>query len=517
MAAKQVLNLGKGGLNKDVPAVLLPENVFTDVRNVRFGNDSVSAITGEVLYKNLSTITPGQGIFWRRPDQGYNIFLKNGLAVRVDAAGNEATIFTSADPKYNNSVWDCITFNGGYAIVVNNGKSTPLYLLYNSLVAGTNFQELPGWNYIGGLTVFAKVVRQLGYSLVAANLTLDQAGTVTYAPSTIRISVQAATGQIPSVWLPGLTTDTADEFEINSTSPILDMKELRGVMYVYSDDSIHALTINTGNTRLQPYASGYGILNTNCVEEFDGKHLVVDRNDIYVHNGSGGIQSIADERVRNYFFNTLNKSQSDKVFVKRHAKNDEIWVYFPTGASTVCNEALIYQYRHDVWSIRDVPNVVSAFKSFSTNGSSYVYADERVYMTTSEGNRVFIADEGYQMWNTTTDAFYNHTCYVAKDKLNVGDTLGTYAISSFTPIFDSVSGGADLTVTVTGQNNYMAAADYSNASGRDAFHFLPNNTDAQGYKVDPRTKGRLLNYKISGVGPWRLALYGADIGPADRR
>ena len=56
-------------------------------------------------------------------------------------------------------------------------------------------------------------------------------------------------------------------------------------MYVYSSDSIHVLSIKGGTSVVQPYAKGYGILNTNCVVEFDGRHFVVDRNDIYTHTG----------------------------------------------------------------------------------------------------------------------------------------------------------------------------------------------------------------------------------------
>jgi len=230
--AEQIKDLGQGGLNTDLPAMLVPMNTFTDCLNVRFNNNAVETITGEALGRTVS-IAPNFGIHWKRPDQGYNIFIKDGNAVRVDAAGNSSAMLASSETKYLNSDWQSTLFNGGFSIVINNGKSTPLYCLYGDPVAGTTFQPLPGWNYIPGITVTAKVVKALNYSLVAANLSITDGITVTNAPGTIRISVQAGTGAIPSVWQPGLTTDTADEFEVSSTSPILNMLDLKGNMFFY--------------------------------------------------------------------------------------------------------------------------------------------------------------------------------------------------------------------------------------------------------------------------------------------
>lgn len=516
MATTQVLNLGQGGMVKDVPPLILPENIFSEASNVRFNNDSISTIKGEAVHHNATTILPRYGIHWRRPDQGYDIFLQDDRAVRVDAAGNESSVMNLANPAFANSKWDCITFNGGYAIVINNGTSTPKYMLFGDPVAGVSFQDLPGWNYRSGLTITAKVVRQLGYSLVAANLTIVEGSTITNAPSTIRVSVQAPTGGIPQVWQPGVTTDTADEFEINSTSPILDMAELRGNMYVYASDTIHVLSIIGGNSRLQPYAKGYGILNTGCVTEFEGKHFVVDRNDIYVHAGQGKPDSIAEKRVKDYFFDNLNKAQSEKVFVQRNAKYKEVWIFFPKGTSTECNEALIFNYASNTWTTRKVANVLSGFNGFSRADNLFVYSDERMISCLAKGSRVLKMDEGDKLWDPATNTLVDMIGYVAREKLNSGDTSMSTHVSAITPFFDQVPEGNTLSITVTSQNNYTKPADFSNTSGRDTVTIDPND-ESQGYIVHPRVSGRVLNYKISGIAPWRLSILGLETQPNSRR
>jgi hypothetical protein len=512
--AEQIKELGAGGLNTDLPAMLVSMNTFTDVLNVRFDDNAVQTITGEALSRVVSII-PDFGIHWRRPDQGYNIFIKNGYAVRVDAAGNSSAMLSSNDSVYNNSNWQSAAFNGGFAIVINNGASTPHYCLYGSTTAGTTFQPLPGWNYLTGLAVTAKVIRSLNYSLVAANLTLNQDGVITNAPGTIRISTQAPTGNIPQVWQPGLTTDTADEFELSSTSPVLDLLELRGSMFVYSQDSINMLTIGAA-TKVTPYSKSYGILNTDCVCEFDGNHFVVDRNDIYTHNGSGSIQSLADFRIKKYFFSSLNKSALDKVYVVKNPFNKEIWLCYPKGSSTLCTEALIYQYKNNTWSKRALVGNTYGFTGPANVNNTFQYAKDVVYMTTNT-TQTLVTDDNYLMWNgVALDAY---TSYVEKKKLNTGDVTGSTLVSTIYPIFDKVPAIASITIRVVGQNNYVDDVDLSTDAPnlKDTFVFLPNNERSQGYKVDSRVNGRVLNYRITSQDYWRLAAFALDARPADRR
>jgi hypothetical protein len=511
--SEQVKGLGSGGWCYDTPSVTLPMNVFSDVLNVRFDDDSVQSITGETTHRNLP-ITADYGVHWRRPDQGYNIFGHDGVFYRVDAAGSQSLMLNSVAAQYAGSNWQDTYFNGGYAIVINNGKSTPLYCLYNDPVAGSSFQELPNWNYISGLTVYAAVVRSLNYSLVAANLTLTQGGTTTYAPGTIRVSVQAATGAIPTVWLPGLTTDTADEFELSSTSPVLDMMELRGNMFVYSQDSISVLTIGQ-TTRVSPYSKTYGILGTDCVCEFDGNHFVVDRNDIYVHNGSGAINSIADFRIKKYFFSNLNQSHIDKVNVIRDIRHKEIWICYPKGTATSCTEALIFQYKNNTWTKRALGNITYTFTGPANTSNSWQYGIDAVYLCTT-GTQTLMTNDSYLMWNGSTLASY--TSYAEKLKMNTGDVSGSSYINAIYPVFDRVPSGSTITIRVSGQNGYVDNADLSvDGSNRTTFLFDDSAQNSKRYKVDPRANGRLFNYRISAQGEWRLATLSVDAQQADRR
>lgn len=507
----QINNLGSGGINFDTSPLLLAPNVFSNGKNIRFRNGSVETITGETTGLTLSSAV-NFGVHWRRPDQSYNIFGKDGVFYRADSAGNISTMLNSSATKYTDSSWQSTYFNGGFAVVINNGKSTPLYCLYGDLNASNSFQELPNWNYLTNLTVTAKVIRSLNYSLVAANLTLNDNGTITNAPGTIRVSVQAPTGGIPQVWQPGLTTDTADEFELSSTSPILDMAELRGNMYVYSQDSISVLSIGQIST-VKPYSKTYGILNTNCVTEFDGNHFVVDNNDIYVHNGSGKIESVAYGLVKDYFFSTLNSSKVSLVHVSKYKYYNEIWINYPTGSSNYCNQALIFNYKTNTWSLRTLPNITFAFNGPVNQNSLFNYTKDCLYLAKNT-NGTLVTDNNYLMFDTVTNSLTSYESFVEKKKLNIGDLKGSNLITSVYPVFDSVPSETTLNISCKGQNNYTADVSYD---AGDVFVFEPSNERSQGYKVDPRTNGRLMNLKISSNGHWRFVLYDLDIKPVDRR
>jgi len=114
---------------------------------------------------------------------------------------------------------------------------------------------------------------------------------------------------------------------------------------------------------------------------------------------------------------------------------------------------------------------------------------------------------------------YNGSSFVAYDsyvskKINTGDLTGSSIINAIYPVFDKVSNSASISIKVLGQNNYIDNPTYTSS---DVFTFLPNNQKSQGYKVDPRVNGRVMNLYITSTDYWRLPTLAFDVRPADRR
>ena len=116
------------------------------------------------------------------------------------------------------------------------------------------------------------------------------------------------------------------------------------------------------------------------------------------------------------------------------------------------------------------------------------------------------------MWNGSSLASFNS--YIEKRKLNTGELSTGTLISSIYPVFDNVPSDSNINISVVSQNNYI---DNPTFASNDVFVFEPNNTRSQGYKVDPRTSGRVINYKIQSTGYWRLCTFSLDAKPLDRR
>jgi len=214
------------------------------------------------------------------------------------------------------------------------------------------------------------IVESFGNLLVAGDLTeIDSTNAnkiIRRLSGVVRTSDVAVPGSVPNNWNPFTAgVSTADEFTLSESNVIQDMKSIQGNMYIYSTDSIHAMRL-TGNAKapvaFTPVTDEYGCLVTGAIKEYDGKHFVVGSNDIYVFAGNPGtIKSLAAGRVKEYFYNNLNPIHERQMFILQNHQESEIWVCYPTLNSTggECDEALIWNYRDNTWTIRDLNAVAS--------------------------------------------------------------------------------------------------------------------------------------------------------------
>ena len=212
-----------------------------------------------------------------------------------------------------------------------------------------------GTNTLGGFSAFTIAIAD------DTPVLLGEAPTVRRLTGVVRTSDVAVAGSVPANWDPFQAgVSTADEFTLSDTATVQDMAELQGNLYIYTNSSIHSMSL-TGNTatpvRVNPVTDQYGVQSTNAVLEYDGKHFVIGSNDIYLFGGHpGNIQSVSDGRIRRYFYDNINPIHERALFTLLNQAFDEIWVCYPTLTSLAgeSNEALIWNYRDNTWSIRDL-------------------------------------------------------------------------------------------------------------------------------------------------------------------
>jgi len=89
------------------------------------------------------------------------------------------------------------------------------------------------------------------------------------------------------------------------------------------------------------------IMSSQCVIEYDGIFYWAGVDRFLMYNGV--VQEIPNDTNLNYFFDNLNYAQRQKVWATKVPRWGEIWWFYPSGTSTECNNAIIYNVREKIW------------------------------------------------------------------------------------------------------------------------------------------------------------------------
>lgn len=573
-----IAGLADVGLIEDMPSVALPPNAFSDVNNVRFRDGAIRKFPGdETLLGSLTDVV--YTAYWPSPSGTRYIAISDNAGTSTfrvyDSSWSLLWTDTYVVPQ---GTWQHTLFNGGFHIVFNNTKGTPVYLQDGE----TTVTQLPGWNSyavevpiyeyeldgtesqitilsdyivanaelkftyeprskaspikseevtitstvspgtlnvdktldgigtVGDITVgsiqftpvsnsgggtlrivdasatatsvTAGVLRAYNNLLVAADLEEIDVGsnTVRKLSGLVRTSDVAAPGVIPQNWNPfALGVNTADEFILASTGRIMDMATLQGVLYIYTDSSIHA--IQQTNSPVLPFqistvTSNYGIDAIGGVVEVDGKHIAVGSNDCYVFAGHpGSITSIADGRTRNWF-----RSYED-IQVVRYNKYDELWFWRSNGI-------YVWNYRTNIWTKRDIPSSVVA-------------------VTASRGD--LLLSRGTEITGVDNSSVYMTNAFIDRRRMTAPTEFDTETVVAITLLMD---GSDTVTVNVDSSNipNTIPAID----NAKDTTF-----TIATDYKQDIRETGRFIHFRLTHTTNTEMNLSGIslELGKGGRR
>jgi hypothetical protein len=94
-------------------------------------------------------------------------------------------------------------------------------------------------------------------------------------------------------------------------------------------------------------SSQTSIMSSSCVIEYDGIYYWIGVDRFLMYNGQ--VQEIPNDQNQNYFFDNLNISQRQKVWVSKVSRYGEIWWFYPKGDATECTDAIIYNVRNKTW------------------------------------------------------------------------------------------------------------------------------------------------------------------------
>ena len=494
------------GMVKDVNPTGLPNEFFTHTENARFEDNAAKKILGHDSVFTAPSIDPyflinltGSTSFW--------FYAGTAKIFRTDGTNNvDVTRASGGDYSTNLTGvgnWVGTIFNGNP--ILNNGVDDPQ--LYDT--STSKFVDLTNWP----ASTTCKSMRAYGNYLLALNMT--ESGT--NLPNKVRWSDTSIS--IPSTWVAGATNDAGTNTIGDEGDFIVDGFQLKNTFIIYKERSTWLMNYIGGNLvfSFQKLFNDTGILSRNCAVEFEGKHFVVVEGDLIVHNGVKK-ESVATSVVKRALFDDLDSTNFKNIFVLHNKQKNEIWTCYPTVGSTNCNKALVWNYRRNAFSFRDLPNVLHIATGIVNPGTpSAVWSGQSQswdnYSTSSSwGQRFFNPSEVSILMAGTTDRKFfrgdngfdfdgsNFTMLLERKGLTLdGNTNTVKQIRKITP-----------KITGTGSAQIFIGSSMS-PDGTVTYSSPQEINPASQNKVDARTSGKFIAIKFQHTSATTFELNGYDI------
>ena len=467
----------KMSFTPDVPSAALGPNEYNAGLNVETDTRGIKKIGGE---QDILSIIPGDPIYvtgnFRANTWWFVIGCLDGAWYGITASGITTLTPTVAEYisiQYTYSTPITANWNGD-VLFINDNINPPMYLLPSSneirLYDSSYIDQTPNtyvWNYntsTGWTNLTAGFNRvysapNVGSVLVAGNLSYTIDGTTYNAPNTIRWSQNFGLNSGPTTWEPTFT-NIANEVDVPVRGPLLDGFAINGNFYLFSYWDCCVLTPISYTSSaapvfgISPVTQNRGILNENCFAINDGSVFGLDSSDIWVLN-QGTFSEIGNQRVKNWFYDQLNATYYNQVFMVNNTRKNQIEIYYPdqSSGSGRCNKMLSYRYDLDCWnSPREVNDAVSACESPVWNPlTSVANISNRgvVYAHTGTNKQLVQKD--------ITNGFFNGgststiACYFRRDNIGFGEPYSNKVQTH--RILPEVAGSGTFTISIGGANS----------------------------------------------------------------
>jgi len=199
-------------------------------------------------------------------------------------------------------------------------------------------------------------------------------GTGTNKPFLVKWSHPADPGAVPVSWDEQDPAKDAGETDLaEGQDPIIDGLQLRDSFMIYKENSVWRMDYVGGQyvMRFSKVFGTSGALNRNCIVEVDGFHCVLTGQDIIVHDGQTAT-SVLDKQTRRFLFQNIDSTNIGKCFVFKNTFFNEVFICYPTVGSSVCDKAVVWNYKDRTVTFRTLPNVNhAAYGSIDTSSGTY--------------------------------------------------------------------------------------------------------------------------------------------------
>lgn len=357
MSLFPIADVAKYGLITDVDPSTLPLNAWSSGKNVHFSGGAAGKVTG---YRSLfggATVAPyfifpaaslSGDVYWVYAG-ATAVYTYELLGLGVGTHHNitrTAGAYTAA-AAFD---WQGGTLNG--LPILNNGTDVPQ--VWNPVAETTPLVDLPNWP----ANTTAKILRSYKNFLVALDVT--KAGVRDY--HLVKWSHAAAAGAVPTSWDEADPTLDAGEYSLADTpGELVDCLPLGDANILYKTDSIWSMQSvpGSGIFKFSKLFGGVGALSKNCMVEYQtGKHLVLARDDIFVHDGQT-ITSIGYNKYNEQLFQLIDPNYAKRSFVVTDPQHKEVWICYPETGQSLPSAAIVWNWQTGTFGHRELPLVAS--------------------------------------------------------------------------------------------------------------------------------------------------------------
>jgi hypothetical protein len=505
-------SLGVNSINFDLEPCDLPPEILTYGINYRLVNNKIHAFN---MSKTLAS--PPSSFF-------------AGLIMPILGPSGDFYLVAGRDAvyAYNGASWTDISSTAGYAPlsvqneflwqgcmlgripIINNPIVYPEY--WSPQQTAQKMQPLlfkPGFTW-QAMDYHAKVIRAHNNFLFAMNLTEG----ATELVSSYRWSHPADINGLPYTWDETDLAGIAGKSQLAANAgAIIDGLSLRDSFCIYSERAITMLDYVQGEFTWQArtLTSNNGLIAKNCVVEARGVHYFLSNNDILSNDGNT-VESILHETLRTMLVTSLDATNYANSFAASNPITNEIWFCIPENGKVYPSLAIIYNYVDKTISVRKLPYfttnatfgpVLQTPLTFANVTGTFANIQKTFkYDPTSQFSKAIVAIEGLnssiislELDDTITpvETLLERVSLALENQETVKTTQSVYPhMACNGPVLIQL-GSQDF---VGGPVRWKPAVEFNPSTQR---------------KVDIRTTGKLLAYRISSIGNLPFVLSGLDI------
>lgn len=161
------------------------------------------------------------------------------------------------------------------------------------------------------------------------------------------------------------------------------------------DSVIRATLVGDGpeDFRFDTISSESSILSSRSVIEYDSFYYWIGVDRFLYYDGT--VRELPNSANSEYFFKNINYSQRQKVWATKVTRWGEIWWHYPSGNSTECDSAIIYNVREKCWYDTKIYKTVNG--EHVKGGRSSGYFDQ-TFVYPIWGDSTPNSDNRYPVW-----------------------------------------------------------------------------------------------------------------------